>query len=352
MHNQNPYSLTFGRQPSEIIPRFAQTQEVLDMFLSERPPQQIYMVTGVRGSGKTVFMTSIAKELKERDDWVVVELNPERDLLLSLAAKLSSDNALAQIFRNAKINLSFWGFGLEIESDVQITDIETALTKMIESLKKHHKRLFIAIDEVVNTPNIRTFASAFQIFLRQDLPVFLLMTGLYENIDVLQNEKSLTFLYRAPKIVLAPLRIGTIAENYKSVLGVDDEHALNMARSTKGYSFAFQVLGYFTWKYKDDEACIQADYKHYLDEFVYEKIWKELSNLDRRVLYGIAKTSNGTIKNVREVIGMSTNQFNPYRQRLIRRGLIDGSKFGHVTFTLPLFKRFVLENYFAEDEDN
>ena len=36
-------------------------------------------------------------------------------------------------------------------------------------------------------------------------PVFLLITGLFENINLLQNEKSLTFLYRAPKVPMDPL---------------------------------------------------------------------------------------------------------------------------------------------------
>ncbi|MBR3317729.1 MAG: hypothetical protein IKG21_07965 [Atopobiaceae bacterium] len=35
---------------------------------------------------------------------------------------------------------------------------------------------------------MRVFAASFQVFLRQNLPVFLLMTGLYENINELQNE--------------------------------------------------------------------------------------------------------------------------------------------------------------------
>ena len=78
--------------------------------------------------------------------------------------------------------------------------------KGLESLKKNGKRVLIAIDEVTSTPCMREFVHSFQMFVRQDLPVFLIMTGLYQNIDLLQNEKGLTFLYRAPKITLSPLR--------------------------------------------------------------------------------------------------------------------------------------------------
>ena len=38
---------------------------------------------------------------------------------------------------------------------------------------------------------------------------------------------------------------------------------------------------------------------------------------------------------------MSSNEFTPYRQRLIKKGIIDGSSRGIVYFTLPLFEEYV-----------
>ena len=58
-------------------------------------------------------------------------------------------------------------------------------------------------------------------------------------------KKTLTFLYRAPKIELRPLNIGMIAEKYKSIFELTDEEATEMAKETRGYPFAFQVLGIF-----------------------------------------------------------------------------------------------------------
>ena len=40
---------------------------------------------------------------------------------------------------------------------------------------------------------MRSFAHDFQSLLRDDYPVFALMTGLYENVNSLQNNKNLTF---------------------------------------------------------------------------------------------------------------------------------------------------------------
>ncbi|MBO6205846.1 MAG: ATP-binding protein [Lachnospiraceae bacterium] len=341
----NPYSLIFGKEPKQLISRSMVMAEVVEVFCEEEPSQQVFMITGVRGSGKTVLMTEISKEMAKKDEWIVVELNPESDLLEGLAAKLSGENSLAALFRNAKINLSFLGLGIGIDGVAPIRDVESALVKMLESIKKQKKRVLITIDEAVNTKEMRTFASAFQIMLRKDLPVFLLMTGLYENIDVLQNEKHLTFLYRASKLELRSLNVRTIAENYKKNFRIDDGTALKMAKTTQGYSFAFQVLGYFTWENNGKMEKAIPQFRQHLEDYVYEKIWADMSANDRKLAYGIAKSKNGRVSEVREILGMETNEFNPYRKRLIRRGIVNGEERGYVRFTLPMFADFVKDMY-------
>lgn len=344
----NPYSMVFGKEPELLITRTAQFNTVIHDFIEENPPYQSYLLTGVRGSGKTVMMTDIANSFRKMKDWVVVELNPDRDLLNGLASNLSSNQKFAQIFQKAKIDLSFLGFGVEISGVTPIVDVEVALHEMIASLKKHNKKILVAIDEVTNNENVRTFASAFQIMIRQNLPVFLLMTGLYENINAIQDEKNLTFLYRSPKLEMKALNIGMIAEKYETTLKLTYEEALEMAKYTKGYPFAFQVLGYLTWNHNGAYREVLPEYRQYLEEYVYEKIWSELSAKDKQIVYAIANCSTGKVKEVREILQIENNAFNPYRKRLIKKGIIDGSEYGFVRFTLPFFERFALENYEGE----
>ena len=219
--NSNPYTLVFGKEPAQNISRAAQMMDILESFTATPPVQQIYMITGVRGSGKTVFMTELSKELKQQDDWIIVDLNSSQDLLLDLAATLASENKLAQLFQRSEINLSFFGIGLNVKGAAPITNIQIAIEKMLESIKKSKKKVLVCIDEAISTDYMKAFASAFQIFLRQDLPIYLLMTSLYENINDLQNEKNLTFLYRAPKVELKPLNLHTIATSYKKMFSLD-----------------------------------------------------------------------------------------------------------------------------------
>ena len=55
------------------------------------------------------------------------------------------------------------------------------------------------------------------------------------------------------------------------------------------------------------------------------------------------RTQTGRIADIRGELGMSTNQFNPYRARLIRKGIVNGEKYGYLRFALPLFDEFVRE---------
>ena len=232
---QNPFTLTFGKSPLEPVERPLQTMEIVDTFTAETVNQQMFIITGVQGSGKTVMMTEIARRLREREDWVVIELNPATDLLQGMLAKLNSNKVCAAIIKSAKIDLSFFGFGVAIEGVPPLTDTETAIITILEKLKKQDKRLLITIDEVTNNDYMKVFAGSFQIFVRQDLPVFLLSTGLYENIDELQNEKNLTFLFRAPKIQLKPLNQQAVMNKYKNIFQIDQDVAKQMAELTRGF---------------------------------------------------------------------------------------------------------------------
>ena len=112
MNKSNPFSLSFGKEPVSYIARDYQSGEILESFDSDNPSYQVCMITGVRGAGKTVAMSAIANILAADSRWIIVNLNPERDLLRTLAAELSNRKELFELFRDAKINLSFLGFGV------------------------------------------------------------------------------------------------------------------------------------------------------------------------------------------------------------------------------------------------
>ncbi len=339
----NPFTLSFGKKPLQYISRLSQTQQILETFQAPVPSNQIFMITGVRGSGKTVMMTNIANELKADDSWIVIELNPTRDLLQSLAAKIYSLPEMHARFLNARLDFSAFGLGLSVENSAPATDIENVLELMLDQIKESGKRLLITIDEVTCSEYIRIFVSSFQIFLRQEQPIFLLMTGLYENLYDLQNDKSLTFLYRAPKLLLEPLNYTAVRNHYMKIFNIDTESASKMTSLTKGYPFAFQVLGYLYWENRSTKNIdeILPEYDQYLEEYVYSKIWSELSEQDQRILLSISPDEGLKVKELRTRLQMSSELFSVYRDRLRRKGVIDTHEYGKVSFSLPRFSNFV-----------
>ena len=340
---RNPYSLVFGIEPEQYISRISQMEQIVESLKNDS--QRLYMITGVRGSGKTVFMSEIKNTFAANKNWVVIELSTERNMLESLVSKLAAQDKISGLFKSAKINLSFLGFGVEIQGVDPEVDIEVALQKMLLTLKKDKKKLLVVVDEIIDNEYVREFTSIFQILIREGSPISLIMTGLFENIDNLQNEKNLTFLHRAPKLHLGPLSIGTMASNYKKNLSIDTDFSIKMAQLTKGYSYAFQVLGYSMWEHKNDYEASVIMLKQYLEEYVYDKIWSELSEKDKKVLYGIASTPSRKVSEVRECLDMKSNEFAPYKKRLIRKGVVANDD-GYAKLVLPLFDEFVLENYY------
>lgn len=349
---QNPFTLSFGIEPLSFINRGLDMDEIITSFDSPNPGYRACMITGVRGSGKTVSLNYIAQEMAQRKGWIVIYLNPESDdLIESFAAELSNQKSTFQIFKDAKINLSFLGLGLEMDNIPPITDYAVAIDQMLKSLTAKGKKVLIVMDEVVSGKSVRKFVNQFQIYLGKKYNLFLLMTGLYENIEDLQNEKTLTFLYRSPKVPLTPLNEAIISENYKTIFQLDSADAMKMAKLTKGYAFAYQALGYLCYKEKKSYKNILPEYDAVLEDYVYAKIWSELSHTDQEVLYAIATCPSSKVMDIRAKAAMNSNLFNLYKTRLTRKGIVCSKARGHLQFALPRFKEFVLrQDEFYDDE--
>ncbi|MBR3318674.1 MAG: hypothetical protein IKG21_12730 [Atopobiaceae bacterium] len=133
---QNPYTPLFGKIPTQIIPRTKQAALIVDSFTDKNPNQKVFVVTGVRGSGKTVFMTDVSQTLSRDEEWVIEELSVEQDLLESLVARLNSRRTPAKVFAEDEIDLSLYGLGLRIQGSQPIANIEVALERMLQALAK------------------------------------------------------------------------------------------------------------------------------------------------------------------------------------------------------------------------
>ena len=82
-------------------------------------------------------------------------------------------------------------------------------------------------------------------------------------------------------------------------------------------------------------------YEQYLVEYVYEKIWSELSELDRQILAVLPDEGEVRIMDIREKLGVTSGKMAVYRDRLIKKGLVDSSHYGYLSLSLPRFAEFM-----------
>ncbi len=351
----NPYTLQFSYIPPQFIERTAITNEIIENYVRSVPTYRGIFITGVRGTGKTVMLGDIRNKISAMDDWIGVDIIPETDLLDSLARALYLIPELKALFLKAKLDVSILGMGIHIENaELIASNAEDALKMMLGVLKKVGKKVLVTIDEIVYSKEVAKFSHALSSFANADYDIYVLMTGLIDNIKSIKNNKSLTFLYRAKVIELETLNITAICKDYEDTLLLPREKAEKLAYETKGYSLAFQALGYHYWNALcekdasevDDESVFQQ-LDITLSEFAYGKICDELSANDLKVLEAMANIINSTgetlikVDSIRSAIDMTSDTFTTYRKRLVEAGILDGKTYGHLRMLLPRFEKYV-----------
>lgn len=351
---QNPFTKTFSKSPGLTYIAQPKIYEILENFSFDVPSESVFKITGVRGSGKTVILAKIEEELKSEENrnrgWLVFDLNPTRDMLSQIAAMLHNagygerNTKSRSIEISANILGSGGGFGYSTEKENPYFDIGVQVENMIQMAKEDGKRIFIGIDEISKTSEMIKFTAEYGRWLRANYPVYLVCTGLYENIQEVCNVKNLTFFRRATTIKTEPLNFVRMTEMYKKMLDLGGDVAKIMAKSTKGYAYAFQTLGslYFNKSESDTLEDVIYDLKTELFAYSYEKIWEEMSDNDRFLVKLLIDKSEYKREEVLSLMGNKANNYSMYRDRLLNRGILE-SRFAHISLALPFFAEYIKE---------
>lgn len=342
----NPFSLMYGRIPSSFIKRSEEFKKIHTTFTSDFPNTLAYMITGIRGTGKTVFLRVLSGELKEKHGFLVVDLNAQEEMISSFAQKLYYLGRGNSLFLDFKLSIDLKFIHLEVGKNETISNPEIIAEQLINAARKKNKKILITIDEVNNTEEMRKFANFYQSMVGAGYDVFLLMTGLKKNIDVLIESSAASFLSRTPKITLGPLDLVDIAHEYRRVFKLEDETPERLARLTNGYAFAYQVIGYFFFesisKTIDDTFLSSVD--EYLRKNAYDVIWNELTRKEKELCIALNRSINKTADEVMTITGMKESNYQNYRAGLIGKGILEANAYGKIDFALPRFGEFIRVN--------
>ena len=146
----NPFSLTFGIVPNNYIDRSEESKNIIEEFSSETPSNLVYLISGLRGSGKTVFMSSIADYFSKKEDWMVVDPGPKDNILENVASEIYETGKMKHAFLKGEFSFSFQGLTFSLKGETPVSTVNTLLKKMLDVLSKKNKKVLKAIG--VDTP--------------------------------------------------------------------------------------------------------------------------------------------------------------------------------------------------------
>lgn len=364
---QNPFNPSFGKMPSVFLDRDSLSQRVISELNRGNSPFQTSLIYGQRGAGKTTLMTDVANELKKQG-WLVIDLILDDDLLTSLISQLQSHLVKMNLVKNidVKVNLPGFQIGTNLTNQDTSGDFQTLFHSLLEKYTNKGINVLITIDEVKATPLLRKLISSYQIMLRDDLKISLLMAGLPDNVSEIQNDDVLTFLLRANRITLNPLDVESIKNTYQQIYSkagftVNKDALLYMTKQTLGFAYAFQLLGYWTWnsaiKTTDKTITIELiqsildQYVSDLNRNVYYKVYSELTPREREFVQAMVKDGNARVKmqSIAQLMNKKSNYVNVYRRKLIDEQIICTAGYGFVKFLLPHFDGFIEQQMILDE---
>lgn len=240
-----------------------------------------------------------------------------------------------------------------------ITAFENVTRVLVEEGKNG---LVILVDEIqsADKPSLRAIANAWQEMKSSPgrVPSGLFTVGLPGSQDHINS--AVTFSERFDFSELFGLDDGgvatALADPAHNLSVLWDRPALQVAvREAKGYAYKVQLIGDETWKvagYPDPGATITADHVEtampQVDihmETLFRARWRSASQKQRELLSTIAELGGLDVKreDVAARLGVTTQSISMARDGLLRRGIIDANRHGRVSFTVPGFTEWILE---------
>ena len=355
MKSTDPFTRTPGIAGKAYIDNGI-ADEIIESFKSDVSSKYVYKITGLRGSGKSVEYGRIIRTLKEDKNWLVYPLSSSGEAVKTLISKMSMEDFISSKTETVSTGstTSVGGNAVVVSGNetVSVTKTvadnehfyseEATLTKMIETANKKKYKVLIGVDDISKTPEMVKLLSMVGSMILEGLQVYLVVTGLSENIEDFSSEKNLTFFKRADEREITTLNKYDMAFMYEKLLGVDTVKAREIGEITNGYAYAYQVIGslYFQKKEKETLEDIIPDYERILFKDSYDMIWKSLTPGEKELIRCIYKSKDGRKETIESLMSTPAS-YAVFRNRLINKHIVDGDTRGQLKIRLPRFEKYI-----------
>lgn len=363
----NPFAPTFGVSPPLLVGR----QDILDDFAEALAggagsPSRAMLVTGLRGTGKTVMLNAL-EDAARAAGWEVVSETATPGLLdrlvhESLPALLRHHDPDARSTRLTGIDVAHVG-GAQVER-TEAHEVRPGLrgqvTRAAEVLAARGGGLLVTVDEVQRRQidDLRQVGAVVQHMFREGREVAFVAAGLPSSVADLLGDDVLTFLRRAdrrhlgavsPDDVELALRVPIEQQGHR----IEDDALAVAVAGTQGYPFMVQLVGWHAWAAAGGAEVIDAAAAargaeraaRKVGALVHAPAVADVSDVDRTFLLAMAQDDGPSrIRDVAERMGVASGYANVYRARLLNAELIRAAGHGKVDFTLPGLRGYLREH--------
>lgn len=360
---ENPFKPTAGGEPPLLIGRgkvIRDFEKGLDNGVGA--PGRIMLITGARGTGKTVMLTVFGDKARERK-WDVIEETASEGLCERLVSALrGGDGAFDRL--TIKPALGFAGASVSL-GEAEFTPkrmpetLRKAMAERLRALGKRHAGLLISIDETqaADRSDMIAIATAVQHQIRERRDIAVVFAGLPQMVSDLFNDEVITFLRRAKTNVLADVPVDEVADAFaetfrSSGMDITDAQIRVAAEATKGYPYMIQLVGYHVW-----DAADMRDADVIIDRDIEDGIAEARNDLDNAVciheLHGLSRNDRAYLEAMAQSDGPSStgvvaarmrrspNYAATYRKRLLDAYVIRETERGEVDFAVPFLREYL-----------
>ena len=357
---KNPFTPTFGSIPLQLAGRDGIISDILG-GLDNGPgdPNRATVFVGARGSGKTVLLAKIAEEASA-NGWISVNVNADHDMLDEILIQIR-DNAsefLAPESLSYITSISLAGMSVtrNMNKNARKNTWRSDMTSILKELNEKDVGLLITVDELcVSIDEVRALIVNFQHFVRERRDVALIMAGLPQKVSGLLRDDSISFLRRAFQHHLEPIEESEVRYSIMRTIELAgrkiEKKALELAaKSTKGFPFMIQLIGYQMWRqHPEVETISYEDAKegillaqNDLERMIFDTTYRELSEKDIAFLEAmLCDNETSAISNIAERMKVTPKYAGIYRKRLIEQGIIGSRGYGKLAFDLPMFRDYL-----------
>ena len=173
--HENPFTPTFGQVPANMAGRDPLLREMRAAFGAQaRTPEHTMLLSGARGSGKTVLLASIADEAG-RNGWIAVSTAASHGMLEDILVQAVNKASHLVDTANQKRSLTGVGIGqiLSLEWEQggeQPANWRLKMQNLISALEEAESGLLVLVDEL--DPSVEEAAQ-----LREHVPGTLAAAG-------------------------------------------------------------------------------------------------------------------------------------------------------------------------------